>query len=124
LKFEEEYASGSDDNGDDDQDSHSESSAPEMIATRADFEAVMDDFLAQEQVGKKMQQTIGDTPMERLGTMRRALVDGAGELEMQMRREALLNREDTDDVPIPMPVDLDERKERWDCETILCKCCS
>lgn len=118
-KFEEEYASDKDDEDDEDEDSNSVTSAPELVNTRDDFEAVMDEFLAQEQVGKKLQQKIGNTPMERLNTMRRALVDDADENEALARREALLNRLDDDGAPIPMPVDLDERKERWDCETIL-----
>lgn len=123
-QFEEEYASDNDDEDDGDDDSNSVTSAPELVNTRDDFEAVMDEFLAQEQVGKKLQQKIGDTPMERLNTMRRALVDDTDENEALARREALLNRLDDDDAPIPMPVDLDERKERWDCETILSMCCT
>lgn len=31
----------------------------------------------------------------------------------------MLNREDEDNAPMLMPVDIDEREERWDCETIL-----
>ncbi|KIM32938.1 hypothetical protein M408DRAFT_313205, partial [Serendipita vermifera MAFF 305830] len=118
-RFEEEYASDNDDDMEDDADSHSTTSAPELIATRDDFDAVMDEFLAQEQVGKKLQQKIGDTPMDRLNTVRRALVESTSEKEERERREALLDRLDEGETPIPMPVDVDEKKERWDCETIL-----
>jgi hypothetical protein len=35
------------------------------------------------------------------------------------RRQALLDRVYVDDTKVPMPVDVDMEKERWDCETIL-----
>lgn len=92
------------------------------MTAREDFEAVLDDFLAQEQVGKKLQQTIGGTHLDKLGALRRALVDGEDEKQAWARREALLNREDKDDAPMPMQFDVDQRKERWDCETILSAC--
>jgi protein LTV1 len=87
-------------------------SAPDLIAARDDFEAVMDDFLANyELVGRKMRQVLpGDNPAEKLDTIRRGLGEirinpGSGDEEIE---EA-----------IPMPYDVDEKKERWDCETIL-----
>ncbi|CAG7851704.1 Protein LTV1 [Serendipita indica DSM 11827] len=103
--------------GDSDSDSDS---APDLITTREDFEAVLDEFLAQEQVGKKLQPRLeGGTPQEKLNTLRRALV-GEDDRELELkRRQALLDREDRDDRPMPMPVDIDQQKERWDCETIL-----
>lgn len=92
-----------------------------MITTREDFEAVLDDFLAQELVGNKLKPKLeGDTPQEKLDTLRRTLADKS-DADALARREALLNREDKDDAPMIMPVDVDDRQERWDCETILCE---
>ena len=120
-QFEEEYASDNDDDRDLDEGegSHSDTSAPDLVTTREDFQAVLDDFLAQEMVGKKLQQTIGITPSEKLGALRRALVNEEDEKVAQSRREALLNRECEDDMPVPVPFDIDQQKDRWDCETIL-----
>lgn len=95
-------------------------SAPPLVTTREDFEAVLDEFLAQEQVGNRLSTRLeGDTPQEKLNTLRKALVDGMDEDERRVRKEALLNRVDKDDAPIPVPYDIDQKKERWDCETIL-----
>jgi hypothetical protein len=81
----------------------------------------LDEFLAQEQLGNKLQPRLeGDTPNEKLDTIRRALKEGDDE-DAKRRKEALLNRVYKDDAPILMPVDIDEKKEKWDCETILSK---
>lgn len=88
--------------------------------TREDFEAVLDDFLAQEQLGNKLKPKLeGDTPQGKLDTIRRTLMDRENADE-RARREALLNKEDEDDAPILMPVDIGDKQDRWDCETILC----
>lgn len=94
---------------DEDEDSDSDS-APDLLAARDDFEAVMDDFLENyELVGRRMQPVLhGDTAAEKLDTIRRAL--GSARLDGDC---------DDDDSTIPMPHDVDEPKERWDCETIL-----
>ncbi|KIJ28158.1 hypothetical protein M422DRAFT_235698 [Sphaerobolus stellatus SS14] len=84
--------------------------APDLIAAREDFEAVMDDFLANyELVGRKMEPVLaGATSVDKLNTIRRAL----GEMRINPEEE-----ENDDD--ILMPKDIDQVKERWDCETIL-----
>ncbi|PVF99862.1 Low temperature viability protein [Serendipita vermifera] len=119
-RFEKEYASDEGDvQMDNDSDTGSGGSAPPLITTREDFEAVLDDFLAQEQLGNKLHTKLeGKTPKEKLDTVRRALKEG-DEDEQRRRKEALLNRVYKDDAPMLMPVDIDEKKERWDCETIL-----
>jgi protein LTV1 len=77
---------------------------------------VMNEFLQLELVGNKLAPTLeGDTPADKLDALRKALVvddDAAG-------RNALLDRVYADDTVVPMPVDVDAEKERWDCETIL-----
>jgi protein LTV1 len=117
-QFEKDYASDAEED-DSENESDSDDSAPPLITTREDFEAVLDDFLAQEQVGNKLKPKLeGNTPQEKLDTLRKALA-GTGDADEAERREALLNREDEDNAPMLMPVDINEREERWDCETIL-----
>jgi protein LTV1 len=118
LQFEKEYASdGSLD--DDELENASDISAdsePPLLNAREDLDAVMDEFLQLELVGNKLAPSLeGDTPTDKLDALRKALVvdDDAG------RRQALLDRVYVDDTKVPLPVDLDAEKERWDCETIL-----
>lgn len=118
LQFEKEYASdGSLD--DDELENASNTSAdsePPLLNAREDFDAVMNEFLQLELVGNKLAPSLkGDTPTDKLDAVRKALVaDDDAE-----RRQALLDRVYIDDTKVPMPVDVDMEKERWDCETIL-----
>ncbi|GJE86246.1 LTV domain-containing protein [Phanerochaete sordida] len=85
--------------------------APELITSREDFNDMMNEFLENYEIlGGKMRPVLaGDTPTEKLDTLRKAL----GEAKI---------RDDADsesDEDILMPVDIDEEKDRWDCETIL-----
>ncbi|GJJ09602.1 hypothetical protein Clacol_003825 [Clathrus columnatus] len=86
--------------------------APDLIAAREDFEAVMDDFLENyELVGRRMRPTLkGDTGIDKLDTIRRAL----GAVNIKDEEDYI-----EEDKKILMPIDVDEEKERWDCETIL-----
>ncbi|KAF8584673.1 LTV-domain-containing protein [Ramaria rubella] len=99
-----------DDYDDDDEDNVDE--VPDLLAAREDFEAIMDDFLENyELVGKRMRLVLpGDTPAEKLDTIRRAL----GGMRINPSAE-----DEEDDADIPMPHDIDEKVDRWDCETIL-----
>ncbi|KAI0094505.1 LTV-domain-containing protein [Irpex rosettiformis] len=86
-------------------------SAPELITSREDFDAMMNEFLDNyEIVGGKMKPVLaGNTAVDKLDTIRK----GLGEAKI---------RDDIDDDvedDILMPVDIDEPKDRWDCETIL-----
>jgi len=118
LQFEKEYAS--DGSLDDDElenaSNISADSEPPLLNAREDFDAVMSGFIQLELVGNKLAPSLeGDTPTDKLDTVRKALVvdnDAA-------RRQALLDRAYVDDTRVPMPVDIDAEKERWDCETIL-----
>lgn len=102
---------------DDDEDSASELSddddAPELITTREDFESMMDDFLDNYEIlGRKMRQKLeGDSGMEKLDTLRRTM--GLDE------RVRVSEEGDENDDDILMPIDVDDKKDRWDCETIL-----
>ncbi|PCH34127.1 Low temperature viability protein [Wolfiporia cocos MD-104 SS10] len=90
--------------------SDNDDEAPELITSREDFDAIMNDFLDNyEIVGGKMRRVLaGETATEKLDTIRKSL--GAVHL-----------REDDDDEKdlMFMPLDVDEKQERWDCETIL-----
>lgn len=73
---------------------------------------MMNEFLENYEIlGGKMRPVLaGDTPMEKLDTIRKAF----GEAKIR-------NDEDSgSDEDILMPVDIDEEKDKWDCETILC----
>ncbi|KAG6911350.1 hypothetical protein DXG01_001021 [Tephrocybe rancida] len=88
--------------------------APELITSRDDFESMMNEFLNDYEIlGRKMKQKLdGDTGAEKLDTIRRALG--------QDERVRLDDQEDDDDDDdILMPFDVDDKKDRWDCETIL-----
>ncbi|KAF8526308.1 LTV-domain-containing protein [Hysterangium stoloniferum] len=112
-QFEKSYEEDEDDMPSDGSFSDSDvDSAPDLIAARDDFEAVMDDFLENyELVGRRMRQVLpGDNAAEKLDTIRR----GLGEIRINPGAE-----EEEGDEAIPMPFDIDEKRERWDCETIL-----
>jgi protein LTV1 len=78
---------------------------------------MMDDFLDNYEIlGRKMKPVLpGNTPAEKLESYRRAFLEGG---QIQVREAA----DDDDDGDILQPVDLDERADRWDCETILSRC--
>lgn len=88
--------------------------APELITSREDFESMMDEFLNDYEIlGRKLKLKLaGDTGAEKLDTIRRAM----GQDERVRLGDA---EEDDNDDDILMPFDLDEKKDRWDCETIL-----
>jgi len=70
----------------------------------------MNEFLdGYEILGGKMKPRLeGDTNIEKLDTIRRAL----GPVTIR-------DFDERDDGDIPMPVDVDDVKDTWDCETIL-----
>jgi protein LTV1 len=108
FQIQREYDSDEDER---DEDSDTDS-APELITSREDFDSMMNEFLDNyEIVGGKMRPVLpGDTSVDKLDTIRKALG------EAKIRDE---NDEDDSDGDILMPVDIDEEKDRWDCETIL-----
>lgn len=77
---------------------------------RDDFAAMMNEFLGEYEIlgGKMKPKLEGDTNIEKLDTIRRAL----GPVTIR-------DYDEKDDGDIPIPVDIDEVKDTWDCETIL-----
>lgn len=92
--------------------------APELITSREDFENLMDDFLDKYEIlGRKMKPILaGESGIEKLETLRRAM----GQDE-RVRTHDRSDQSDLED-EILMPFDIDDRKDRWDCETILSEC--
>ncbi|KAJ6623114.1 Low temperature viability protein-domain-containing protein [Mycena sp. CBHHK59/15] len=87
--------------------------APELITSREDFESMMDEFLNDYEIlGRKMKPKLeGDSGAAKLDTLRRAMG--------QDERVRVEGDEEQHDDDILMPLDIDDRKDRWDCETIL-----
>ena len=84
--------------------------APDLIASRADFEDMMDEFLEKyEVIAGKMRPTLPGSATEKLDTVRKAL----GEAKIRD------DESESEDGDFLMPLDVDEKKDRWDCETIL-----
>ncbi|KAG6877320.1 hypothetical protein C0992_010267 [Termitomyces sp. T32_za158] len=105
------YADDDEDMPSDEDDDSDE--APELITSREDFESMMDEFLNDYEIlGRKMKPKLdGDTGTEKLDTIRRALG--------QDHRVRLSNEESDEEDDILMPLDVDDKQDRWDCETIL-----
>ncbi|CCM03778.1 uncharacterized protein FIBRA_05925 [Fibroporia radiculosa] len=108
-KIQKEYDSDSDPDGNDASEASDE--APELITSREDFDTIMNEFLDNYEIlGGKMRPILaGETATDKLDTMRKAL--GAVHL-----RDL---GEDSEEEDILMPSDVDAKKDRWDCETIL-----
>ncbi|KAF7307414.1 hypothetical protein MIND_00535800 [Mycena indigotica] len=87
--------------------------APQLITSRDDFESMMDEFLNDYEIlGRKMKPKLeGDDGAAKLETLRRA---------MGQDERVRIESGEVDEVEdILMPLDIDDRKDRWDCETIL-----
>ncbi|EKM61453.1 uncharacterized protein PHACADRAFT_85106 [Phanerochaete carnosa HHB-10118-sp] len=104
-EYESDEGEGEDDVGSDDD------STPELLTSREDFDDMMSEFLENYEIfGGKMRPVLaGGTPTEKLDTIRKAL----GEAKIHDGQGS------ASDEDILMPVDVDEGKDRWDCETIL-----
>ncbi|KIK70504.1 hypothetical protein GYMLUDRAFT_277183 [Collybiopsis luxurians FD-317 M1] len=90
--------------------------APQLITSREDFTSMMNEFLNDYEIlGRKMKPKLhGDTGAEKLDTLRRAMGQD------DRVRESLTGEEDDDDDDDNDFLRLDEeKKDRWDCETIL-----
>jgi protein LTV1 len=108
-----EYNEDSEDDPSSDEDNDSDV-APELITSREDFESMMDEFLNDYEIlGRKLKLKLaGDTGAEKLDTIRRAMG--------QDKRVRVNGDEDDDnDDDIMIPFEIDDHKDRWDCETIL-----
>jgi protein LTV1 len=87
--------------------------APDLITSRDDFDGMINEFLNDYEIlGRKLRPKLeGDTGAEKLDTFRRALG------EATIREGA--DEEDNDDPQFYF--EENDKKDRWDCETILSK---
>ncbi|KAF9502180.1 LTV-domain-containing protein [Pleurotus eryngii] len=100
--------------------SESDSSAtPELITSRTDFDAMMDDFLDNYEVlGRKAKPKLeGDTGAEKLNTLRQAL--GQDERVRITQTGDSDDDEDEEAILASFGKEEDTKQDRWDCETIL-----
>lgn len=123
IQLEKEYASDSEDADSEDEATEPEDDgeeAPELVAVRDDFEALMEDFLDRyELVGGKVRPVLeGHTGAQKLETLRNAMVEGMSRMDI---RGDMSDEDEEDNIPMPSIVGVGKDKERWDCETILSK---
>ena len=87
--------------------------APELITSREDFNAIMDDFLDNYEVfGGKMHPVLpGESTADKLGTIRKSLKEIGHDPYAQLEED-----ENSDDTLEDL---VEEKRDRWDCETIL-----
>lgn len=91
--------------------------APELITSREDFAAMVDDFVENyEQLGRKLKPVLpGDSAVDKLDTLRRAIGQGGA-----VRISVVENDSDEeDDEKLFASYHANEKESRWDCETIL-----
>ncbi|KZO89686.1 Low temperature viability protein [Calocera viscosa TUFC12733] len=104
------YEEGASDEDEEEEDEDENDEPPNLVNSRADFEAVIDGFMQQyEQVGNHVRPT-----SEKLDTLRRAM----GE-DLRLNGIPTARVRENDDEDILMPVDVDEIKDTWDVESIL-----
>ncbi|TIA90344.1 hypothetical protein E3P81_02462 [Wallemia ichthyophaga] len=134
-RIEEEYNSEDDDNPDDDDDDDEDfdPTSELNVTSREDFDTILDDFLDNYEVigGKVKQKLEGETPLEKLNTMRLAMADLAPRGEQLKRHSDAASKrvtsahriaegeEEEDDSALPLPFDVDAKEDRMDAETIL-----
>jgi len=97
-------------------DSGGSDSAPELITSREDFETIMDDFLDNYEVsGGKMRPSLRGSGPEKLQSLRLAMG----------RDERVIvdvpDRQEHGDGDIDSVIEENEKRERWDVETVLSK---
>lgn len=87
--------------------------APELITSRDDFEAMMSEFISDYEIlRRKMRLKLpGDTGTERLNVLRRS---------MGRDQRVRVQNDSEEDNEVLVPINTED-KDRWDCETILCK---
>jgi len=82
---------------------------PELITSREDFDSMVNEFLQNYEIlGKKMKPKLeGDTPIDKLDTIRNAL------------RQLQVNDDADDEIHDLISLEDMSKEDRWDCETIL-----
>lgn len=111
-KIQRQYDSDEEEDVEDEDPESDSDAAPELITSREDFDAMMNEFLDNYEVlgGKMLPVLPGETPVEKLDVIRK----GLGEVKIRDQDE-----ESEGEGDILMPLDVDEKADRWDCETIL-----
>lgn len=110
---------------DDEGGAHSDDSdsdeAPELITTRDDFDSMVNTFLNDfEILGRKMKPRLeGDSGLDKLDSLRRAM--GQDERIRLMNNEGDADHDD-EEIDAHLFPDDGDKKDRWDCETILSEC--
>lgn len=103
------------------------------MTSREDFDSILDEFLDKYEVigGKVKQKLEGDTPIDKLNTMRLAMADLAPKGEQLKKHEDAASKritsayriaegeEEGDDSTLPLPYDVDAKEDRMDAQTIL-----
>ncbi|KAG6333743.1 hypothetical protein ID866_5344 [Astraeus odoratus] len=91
--------------------------APELITSREDFAAMVDDFMDNyELVGRKLKPVLeGSSAVDKLDTLRRAM----GQDERVRISMAEADDEEGDDERLFASYHANEKEDRWDCETVL-----
>ncbi|KAF8273015.1 LTV-domain-containing protein [Lactarius quietus] len=91
--------------------SDSSDSTPELITSREDFEALMDDFLLNYEVsGGKMKPSLQGSGPEKLQSLR---------LAMGRDERVMVDQQERDEGDIDSITEGKEKRERWDVETVL-----
>ncbi|KAG1813209.1 LTV-domain-containing protein [Suillus subaureus] len=92
--------------------------APELVTSREDFEAIMDDFMDNyEMLGRKLKPVLpGDSGPEKLNTLRQAM--GQDE-RVRIRSADDDDDEELDDDRLFVGYSAAEKGDTWDCETVL-----
>lgn len=85
-----------------------------MLTTREDFTAMMNEFMEEYEIlGGKMKPVLaGESAMDKLETVRR----GMGKVSIRDQDD-----DEDDERDILIPLEDNDAKDRWDCETILSK---
>ena len=96
-------------------DSSYDGDAPELITSREDFEAIMDDFLDNYEIhGGKLKPALEGTGLEKLETLRLAM--GRDE-RIQVDKEH--SDESSGDEDIYGALEEEDKKDKWDVESVL-----
>ncbi|KAG0707564.1 Low temperature viability protein-domain-containing protein [Suillus ampliporus] len=122
ILMENEYGSGEGEEVEEENDdlsSELSDEAPELITSREDFEAMMDDFMDNyELLGRKLKPVLpGDSGPEKLNTLRRAM--GQDERVRIKSADDDDDEEELDDERLFAGYNVTEKEDRWDCETVL-----
>lgn len=98
----------------------SSSEAPDLITSREDYAEMVDDFMDRyELLGRKLKPVLaGESGADKLETLRRGL--GQDERVRVISMDADDEKE-LDDDELFRAYDVNEKEDRWDCETILSK---